>query len=183
MIKGLQALAVCALCMPGAVLAQAVPATAIGAEALTHVRDGKIHGCGVRLTGGEPGRAVSGWFDVSFNVFRRGIGIAQSMAYEIRPSEEGESRPQQVPVQSTWLKASEGSTRRGENTERRNSLVYTLLIEDVLSLFEAIAKEEPLVLGITRWDQRTDSVYTAIPVLNMDSRDRIGTCLAGLALE
>lgn len=161
-------------------LAQAPSSVPLEAQPLMHMRDGRIQGCGVRLTGGEPGTAVSAWFDVSFNIFGPGFGIAQSIAYEIRRSEEGESRPARVPVQSTWLKASEGSTRLGENTERRDSLIYTLLVEDVLSLFEAIANEQPLVLGIKRWGQRVDSVYTATPILNADSRSRISTCLAGL---
>ena len=155
----------------------------IRAEPLTHLRDGAVHGCGVRLTGGEPGAALSAWFDVSFNVFRRGPAIAQSIAYEIRRSENGEARPARVPVQRTWLKATEGSARMGENTERRDALVYTLLVDDVLALFEAIASAQPLALGVRHWGHEMDSVYTATPTLDAESRKRIGTCLASLAFE
>lgn len=171
-----------AFCAAASAAAQGVPAIPIEAQPLTHTHEGRIQGCGVRLTGGAPDPAVSAWFDVSFNIFARGFGIAQSIAYEIRRSEDGESTPGLVPVQSTWLRASEGSTRMGENTERRDTLVYTLLAEDVLVLFEAIANEQPLTLGIKRWGQRVDSVYTAIAVLSGDSRRRISACLSGLDL-
>jgi hypothetical protein len=38
----------------------------------------------VRLTGGEPRTPSSSWFDVSFNVYSPGFGLAQSIAYEIK---------------------------------------------------------------------------------------------------
>lgn len=152
---------------------------------VVHMRQGVVQGCGVRLTGGEPDPAVSSWFDVSFNVFRRGFGLAQSIAYEMKPSGyEGEGRPATVPVQSTWLKAAdEGNTRRGENTERRESLVYRLLADDVLALFEAVASDRPITLGIRQWGQRADVVYTGTPDLSADSRRQIGACLAQLIFE
>ena len=155
------------------------------AQPLTHVRGGTVQGCGMRLTGGEAKTPASSWFDVSVNVFRQGVGLAQSIAYEIKRSEadDGESRPARVPVQSTWLKATEGRTRLGENTERRESLVYTLLVDDVLALFEAVATGRPVTLGIKRWGQLTDAVYTATPALTDDSRNEISACLAKLSLD
>ena len=55
----------------------------IAAEPLVYRIDGAVQGCGVRLTGGRAsatGRST--WFDVSFNVFRRGIALSQAIAYE-----------------------------------------------------------------------------------------------------
>jgi hypothetical protein len=177
-------LALCALDLLSAANAQGTRQLAMEALPVVHVRQGEVHGCGVRLTGGEPGKAASSWFDVSFNVFRRGPGLAQSIAYEIRRSEfEGDSRPAQVPVQSTWLQVAQGTARLGENTERRDTLVYTMVIDEVLALFEALAKGEPVTLGIKRWGQRADAVYSAAPLLSTDSRHQIGVCLADLALE
>ena len=170
----------CALCAGATAYAQAPAPIPISAQPLTHLREGRIQGCGVRLTGGEPGKQVSAWFDVSFNLFHRGLGLAQSIAYEIRRSEDGESRPQKVAVRSAWLRANETDTRLGENLEQRDSLVYTLLGDDVLSLFAALANNQPLTVGIKRWDQREDSVYTATALLDRESRGRIGACLAAL---
>jgi hypothetical protein len=176
-------LVACAVFAGSAACAESHPPTLMEAHALTHVRDGTVQGCGLRLTGGEPGKQASSWFDVSFNVFRRGLGLAQSIAYEIRPSEyDGESRPATVPVQSTWLKVSDGSARLGENLERRDTLIYTLVMDDVLALFEAVANGDPVTLGIKRWGQRVDAVYTGAPRLSSDSRDRMSTCLADLAV-
>ena len=176
-------LAVGALLFVSGAWAQTVHSTSIEAEPLRHVRDGEVHGCGLRLTGGAPGKQASSWFDVSFNVFRRGPGLAQSIAYEIRRSEyDGDSRPTQVPVQSTWLRLYDGIARVGENVERRDTLVYTLLMDDVLALFEAVANGDPVTLGIKRWGQRVDAVYTGAPLISTDSRDRMSTCLAELAL-
>lgn len=156
----------------------------IEAQPLHHVRDGRVEGCGVRLTGGEPDKAASSWFDVSFNIFRHGVGVAQAIAYEIRRSEfAGNSRPAIVPVRSTWLKAGEGSARLGESSERGESLVYQMAIDDVLVLFAALANGEPVSLGIKRWGQRVDAVYVGAPVLSSDSRHRIGRCLDNLAVE
>jgi hypothetical protein len=152
---------------------------------LVHVREGEVHGCGVRLTGGEPNAAASAWFDVSFNLFRRGFGLAQSIAYEMKRSGyEGEGRPARVHVQSTWLKAAdEGSARLGENTERRESLVYSLVIDDVLALFEAVGSGRSVMLGMRQWGQRMDVVYTGIAALTEDSRRQIAACLSALTFE
>jgi hypothetical protein len=171
-----------ALCASTAAAAERAPAsTLIEARPVTHSRDGRIHGCGLRLTGGEPAVPASSWFDVSVNLFRRGIGLAQSIAYEIRRSEyDGESRPARVPVRSTWVKASYGSARLGESLERADALVYTLLADDVLAVFEAVATAQPVTLGIQRWNDRTDAVYTGTPVISGDSRTAMTTCLAAL---
>ena len=148
------------------------------AHPLVHARDGAIHGCGVRLTGGEPGGAASGWFDVSFNVFRRGVALAQSIAYEIRRSTfDGDARPARVPVQTTWLKASRSSARLGENAERRETLVYALAMDDAIALFEALASGETLTVGLKRWDQRSASVYAGAPELAAEDRRTLQSCL------
>jgi hypothetical protein len=162
--------------------AQRTPPAVIDAHPLTHVHNGEVQGCGVRLTVGEPGTPASSWFDVSFNVFRRGLGMAQSFAYEIRRSDlQGDSRPARVPVRSAWVRGAEGSARRGENSERKDALIYMLDTDEVLGLFETVAAGEPLTLGIKRWDQRTDAVYTGTPMLTLDSRREISSCLARLA--
>ena len=170
-----------ALLLGSGAFAQA--ATLMEAQPLLHVRNSQVQGCGLRLTGGEPGKQASSWFDVSFNVFRRGLGLVQSIAYEIRRSDyEGDSRPEKVSVHSTWLKVSGSSTRIGENLERRDTLVYALVMEDVLALFEAVANGDSVTLGIRRWGQRADAVYTGAPFLSSDSRHQMSECLAGLAL-
>ena len=167
-----------------AVAGSGEPAVVIEAQPLTHTREGRVQGCGLRLTGGEPGTLASSWFDVSFNVFARGMGLAQSIAYELRRSEyEGDSRPATVPVRSTWVRTGEGSARRGESSERRDSLIYTLLVEDVLALFEAVAERRAVTLGVRRWDQPADSVYTGTPLLSDDSRTEVSACLDRLELE
>src|SRR5689334_17319984 len=128
------------------------PLLPLEAGPLVYARDGATQGCGVRLTGGEPGNAApSWWFDVSFAVFRDGIALAQSIAYEIRRSETGESRPARVPVQSTWIAAGDRSARRGETAERRDTLVFRVGLDEAVSLFQAVAQGEPLRLGIRRW--------------------------------
>lgn len=169
----------------GIVHAQDTPTVPIAAQPLVYMKDGAVQGCGLRLTGGEPSATgASSWFDVSFNVFRRDVALAQSIAYEIKHSEyEGDSRPARVAVQSTWLRAPVGGTRLGENTERRESLIFTLLMEDALSLFEAVATGQPVTLGIKRWGQRVDSVYTGTPAVSAESRGVIGNCLAALVPE
>ena len=85
-------------------------------------------------------------------------------------------------MQSTWLRVSDGAARLGENRERRDTLIYTLLMDDVLTLFEAVANGEAVTVGIKRWGQRTDAVYTAAPLLTTDSRHRMSACLADLAV-
>ena len=86
-----------------------------------------------------------------------------------------------MPVQSTWLKAREGSATLGENAERTDSLVYPIPMEHALLLFEFLANGAPLTIGVKPWGQRTDSVYSGVPVLRQESRDRIAECLASLA--
>jgi len=177
--------AACALGLTHAAVAGSPePPVVIEAQPLTHTREGRVQGCGLRLTGGAPGTPASSWFDVSFNVFARGMGLVQSIAYELRRSEiEGDSRPAKVPVRSTWVRTGEGSARRGETSERRDSLVYTLLVEDVLALFEAVAESRAVTLGVRRWDQPFDAVYTGTPVLSADSRIEVSACLDRLMLE
>jgi hypothetical protein len=163
--------------------AQSAPAIALAAQSLVHQRDGAVLGCGVRLTGGQASATgASTWFDVSFNVFRRGVALAQSTAYEIRKSGyAGDSRPARVPVQSTWLRASGANAKLGENIERRDTLVYTLVLDDALSLFEAVASGRAVSVGIKPFGQPADTVYTGAPELTTETRAQIGDCLARLA--
>ena len=169
-----------------ALLAAATPAAAgempMAAQPLVHAREGAIQGCGARLTGGETAPAgSSAWFDVSFNVFRGGYALAQSYAYEFRRSEyDGEARPARVPVQSAWLKAPHAAARLGENTERRDTLVYSLVLDEAIALFEALAAGEPVTIGIKRWDRRIASVYAGTPALSEEGRQRIADCLVRL---
>jgi hypothetical protein len=161
--------------------AQTAPGIALAAQSLVHQRDGAVHGCGVRLTGGEASASgASTWFDVSFNVFRRGVALAQSIAYEIRKSGAGVSRPARVPVQSTWLRATGANAKLGENIERRDTLVYPLVLDDALSLFEAVASGRVVSVGIKRFGQPSDTVYTGAPELTAEARAQIGECLARL---
>lgn len=183
-------IAIVSLCAAAAALgaqAAATPEPAasgipVSAQPLVHRIDGAIAGCGVRLTGGAPNAsAPSAWFDVSINLFRRGVALAQAIAYEMRHSEfEGDSRPARVPVQSAWVTTGAGDARLGENLERRETLVYSLVPDDALSLFEAVARGQSVLVGIKRWGQRTASVYTGTPTLTGETRDEIGDCLAAL---
>lgn len=164
--------------------AQSATAMPVAAHALTHAREGQVQGCGLRLTGGAAGRAASSWFDVSFNVFARGIGLAQSIAYELTRSEfDGEARPARVPVRSTWVQTAAESPRRGENLERRDTLIYTLLAEDVLALFEAAAESRSVTLGIRRWGEREDAVYRTKLELDEGVRSELHACLSRLHFE
>lgn len=153
----------------------------IAGQSLVYRADGAVNGCGVRLTGGAPNASgPSAWFDVSLNVFRRGVALAQSIAYEMRRTEEGESQPARVPVQSTWVTAGGRDARLGESVERRDTLIYSVVPDEALSLFEAVARGEPVVVGIKRWGQRTASVYSGAPALTSETRDEIAGCLAAL---
>ena len=154
----------------------------IAAQPLVHARNGAVQGCGARLTGGESTPAgSSAWFDVSFNVFRSGHALVQSYAYEFRRSEyDGEARPAQVPLQSAWLKAPQGAARLGENSERRDTLIYSLVLDEALALFEALAAGEQVTVGIKRWDRRNASVYAGKPELTDEGRRRIAECLVRL---
>jgi hypothetical protein len=153
----------------------------IAADAIVHEREGSVVGCGVRLTGGQPSaREPSSWFDVSFNVFRRGIALAQAVAYEMPRSAAGESRPSRVAVQSAWIAAGTASAKLGENVERRESLVYSLALEDAVSLFDAAAQGTPLRLGLKTWGQRTATIHEGVASLNRDARDRIADCVGRL---
>jgi hypothetical protein len=164
--------------------AQLAPGIPIVAQSLVHQRDGAVQGCGVRLTGGEAGTTASAWFDVSFNIFRRGVALAQSIAYEIRRlGYAGENRPSRVSLQSTWIKAADGNAKLGENSDRRETLVYSLQFDDALSLFQALGSGRAVSVGIKRWGQAADTVYTGIPVLTSETREEIGACLERLAQQ
>jgi hypothetical protein len=167
--------------LPGHVLAQ--DALPMSAESLVHERAGVLVGCGIRVTGGSAApRAASSWFDVSVNVFRRGFAVAQAIAYEMpRSTFDVEARPAQVPIQSAWIAAGEGSAKLGESAERQASLIYTLAMDDAISVFDAAARGSPLTLGIKRWGQRSASVHGGAATLTHESRDRIAACLARLA--
>ena len=176
----LASIALMLLTAAGGALAQnALP---IAAESIVHERDGLVVGCGVRVTGGRPAaRESSLWFDVSFNVFRGGVALAQAVAYEMPRSDAGDSRPSRVPVQSAWIAAGPASPKLGENAERKESLVYSLAFDDAVSLFDAAAQGMPLRLGLKTWGQQNASVHEGIPSLHAEARDRIADCVARLA--
>ena len=169
--------------MPAAAADAAAP-MALVAQPLTHVREGQVQGCGLRLTGGAAGRAASSWFDVSVNVFGTGGSLVQAIVYELKASEyDGEARPARVPVRSTWIRVGEGSTRRGENIERKDTLVYRLLAEDALALFEALAEGRSIAVGIRRWGEPEESVHKGAPALDEAARAEVGACLGRLRFD
>ena len=155
----------------------------LAAEALVHEREGSVIGCGIRVTGGQSElRRASLWFDVSVNIFRRGIAIAQAVAYELPQSPgTGESRPARVPVQSASIGINAGSAKLGESRERQDSLVYTLTIDEAISLFDAVGRGSPLRVGVKRWTERTASVHVGPAPLDTDARARIADCVARIA--
>lgn len=162
--------------------AGAQDALPIAAGALTFEREGAVNGCGVRLTGGAVGAGgPSTWFDVSFNVFRHGIALAQATAFEIRRADfTGESPTARVPLQSAWLRTANGNATLGENNERADTLVYPLRDEAVFELFDAVARGQTLSVGVQRWGDRVDAVYSGAPVLTDQTREQIGECLEKL---
>lgn len=175
------------LLLLAAVASAAAPAYAAGipmaAQPVVHTRDGTVQGCGARLTGGETAFSTgSAWFDVSFNVFRNGYALAQSYAYELRSSAayDSDARPARVPVQSAWLKAPQGSPRVAENPERSDTLIWRLLLDDAVALFQALASGDTITVGIKRWDQPIASVYAGTPALTDEDRRALAECLARL---
>lgn len=167
--------------VPGVALAQ--EALPMSAESLVHERAGALVGCGIRVTGGRAAqRAASSWFDVSVNVFRRGFAVAQAVAYEMPgPTLDGEARPARVPIQSAWIAVGEASAKLGENVERQDSLIYTLALDDAISIFDAAARGLPLSLGLKRWGQRSESVHAGAATLTAESRERMAACVTRLA--
>ena len=174
----------CALFAAALAHGQTPVAVPIGTSALTHTRGGAIEGCGVRLTGGQAAPSgASRWFDVSFNVFRRGIAIVQAIGYEMpAPPRNLDARPERVAVQRAWLKAeaAEGATRSGENVEARDSLVYAVTVDDAAALFGAVAERRRLLIGLRAWGRRSETVYVGDVELADEHRQSLATCLEAL---
>ena len=156
----------------------------LGVEPLAHSRGGTVEGCGLRVTGGRAEKqSGSMWFDVSFNVYRRGFALVQAIAYEMPPPRyEEESRPKRVAVQRAWLKPqnADGSTRLGETTEVRETLVYPVTLDEAARLFQAVAAGEPLLIGFRAWGQARESVFGGTASLGADGRDRLAACFNAL---
>ena len=155
-----------------------------GTEPLTHSRDGRVEGCGVRLTGGDaPAAGPSRWLDVSLNVFRRGVGVVQAITYEMpRSRYDSESRPERVGIQRVWLKPDEeaGSTRLGENTEARDTLVYTVTLDEAAGLFRSVAGGRRLQVGLRAWGRPRETVYAGSVEMDENTRAQLETCMAAL---
>ena len=136
------------------------------------------------MTGGQPrAKGGSSWFDVSFNVYRRDIAIVQAIGYQIpQPQYDTESRPERVAMQRAWLKveAAGGLTRLGENIAVRDSVIYTVTVDEAASLFAAVAKGQRLAVGMKRWGQAQETVYAGAPNLDDDTRRQVGACLEAL---
>lgn len=170
---------------PNAAGAQPNSLVPLAAEALTHTRDGAVEGCGLRFTGGHIAiGAKSVWLDLSINVYRRGVAIVQALAYEIdRPRYEvPETPPQRVPVQRAWIKsqAAAGSTRLGETTEVRDSLVYRVTFDDAAAVLQAVASDQAIAMGVRPWGRPRETVLAGHVTVRNDSRARIADCLTAL---
>ncbi len=123
------------------------------------------------------------WLDVSFNVYRSGLALVQALAYTIPASTlDGEARPRRLAVQRAWVQQEEGRgvTRAGENTERREMLVYALTLEDVGALFEAVSTGRPLTLAVTPWDERRETILKGVAALSDKNRADTTACLEAL---
>ena len=156
----------------------------LGASALTHGQAAQIQGCGVRVTAGRAAqKSKSLWMDLSFNVYASGVALVQAIAYEMPPSTyEGEAKPRRLSVQRAWVKPRDesGTTRLGENTEARDTLIYALTLEDAIRLFGAVAAAEPLAIGMRPWGEPREWLFEGIAELPDGARAEIATCLAAL---
>jgi hypothetical protein len=157
------------------------PPLMMQAEALVHERAGAVHGCGVRLTGGQPEPArSSAWLDLSINVYRSGVGLVQTIVYDVpRPQFDVRTPPVRSALQSAWLRSEDmqGSTRRGENRERSDRLVYQVVIDELVPLFEAARTGQTIVFGVKSWNETTERVYSGKPRMSDESSYRLGLCL------
>ena len=180
-------LGACLVCASAGAIAQNAAEVPLGTEALRYADGDAVQGCGIRLTGGEPrAKGSSSWFDVSFNVYRRGIVIVQAIGYEIPQAQyDTESRPERVAMQRAWLKAEAagGITRIGENIAVRDSVIYTVTVDEAASLFAAVAKGQRLAVGIKRWGQAQETVYIGALSLDDSTRRQIRACLEALLLS
>jgi hypothetical protein len=173
----------CAACMTSPAIAQSAVEVSMDVATLVHA-GGLIRGCGVRVTGGRADpKGPSSWFDASLNVYSRGPALVQAIGYEIAPPEfDVQTRPERVAIQRAWLKVEDatGTTRLGENTDVRDSLVYAVTMDEAADLFAGLAKGKRLAIGVRRWGQREETVYVGTPELNEDRRRQLGACLETL---
>jgi hypothetical protein len=84
-------------------------------------------------------------------------------------------------LQSMWMKTADTGARLGENGERRDTLVYALRLEDAAALFQAVAQTDPITVGVKRWGERSDTVYSGRPHMPQDARERLAACLDAIA--
>jgi hypothetical protein len=67
-----------------------------------------------------------------------------------------------------------------ENPERSDTLIWRLLLDDAVALFQALASGDTITVGIKRWDQPIASVYAGTPALTDEDRRALAECLARL---
>ena len=130
------------LWVPNAAFAQ----TARGPDhgACSHARARRPYtGCGVRLTGGEPGASVSPGSTCRSNLFRRGLGLHKRSRTRSGVRGRKKAAPRRSRCAAPWLKATEGSTRLGETPSAGVAYLH-VLTDDVLSLFQAVATSSRL---------------------------------------
>lgn len=163
----------------------------ISGQPLQYMKDGRIHGCGIRLVGivepTDPSR-IEG-FDVSLNLYDSGIALIKGGGFLTTAAgmTSGHKNLGGRKPDSLWLKAPGSKATEpisGEVLPAEDPLEAVMYgtsdFDAVRALWEAIMGATPLQVGIRFPQEPVDRIYQGVASLNNTELAQIRDCFSEL---
>jgi hypothetical protein len=126
------------------------------------------------------------YFDVSFNLYRNGLGMVKALTYDLRMEElAAGKRPVGVPISGAWIKspgapATQPLKEVGPGDDP-GSIIYATSQESMFSLFAGIVEDSGLMVGIKRSGQSNERIYSGKVAIQPADLKQIRDCLNELS--
>jgi hypothetical protein len=163
--------------------------TRIDGQPLIYVKDGHIHGCGVRFIGFQLGTdSIARSWDISVNFYADGFAAVKGMSYELDARRLGTSDPPRVmPIQSAWVKAPNEPAPQplsgAHDGEDSGSKIYAVSFDAAVKVFLATIAQEEMMLGIRRKGENGERIAFGRVNLSEAERRQLDQCVRELLTE
>lgn len=166
--------------------AQPVDVSDMTGQPLMYMKDGVVHGCGLRIMGGtEKADGEFRMFDVSLSVYAAGVTILKAVSYDVTPAEAKSNKPaRRVNVVSAWVKApNEPATKpigAVRQSESEVALLYTTQVDALVAVLKAQSQGAPMNVGIRRLGESAERIQSGPIALSSEERKQLSQCISEL---
>ena len=153
-------------------------------QPLIYTDAGKPNGCGIRIVGiiDSPANGKSfRSFDVSINVYSRGVAVGKVVGEVNVPTAAGNATSTRQPLFGAWLRSGDQEPvapvgNSFKPSSEKGAYLFQAGLSASLDLLISILKQQEIQVGV-RWQRDIEAIYTGTPLLQDDERRQVVSCV------